>query len=286
MIEENDLNGFNKWDGFNLFKENFRIFMENFGHRSDNEFELGQGEWAQDAEQLKEALLREKRIMKVVTKDTNPQNLKIVNSFKLREELKNLLIFEYRKIRRHFLLLAESHVKDKKLNSTGDIFFLKWDEIQEIEENQKKFIPEIKNRKMQFSEQKDTSIPFSFSTDDEGKIIQDQQKTENTLRGVGCSRGIIKGRAVHIFSLQERNKLKNGDIMITFATDPGWTPLFAKVAGVITEIGGMLSHTATIAREFNIPMITGIQNLERIIPDGKTIEMDGTNGIIKIMEDE
>jgi len=103
------------------------------------------------------------------------------------------------------------------------------------------------------------------------------------IKGLGCSKGKVQGKAIHVFSLKESYKLNDGDILVTYSTNPGWTPLFTKAAGVITEIGGMLSHTATIAREYEIPMITGIENIKFRIPDGATVDINGSSGFIKVL---
>ncbi len=110
------------------------------------------------------------------------------------------------------------------------------------------------------------------------------QKSEhpNELIGNPASPGKVTGRAVVIQSLQDADRLRNGDILVTMTTNPSWTPLFSIVAGVVTDAGGVLCHCAIVAREYNIPAVIGLGFGTMAIQDGSTIEVDGNTGIVKI----
>jgi pyruvate,water dikinase len=86
--------------------------------------------------------------------------------------------------------------------------------------------------------------------------------------------------------LEETKKLKPGDILVTETTIPSWTPLFATIAGVVTDTGGTLSHAAVIAREYGIPAVVGTVKATRMIQDGQTIEVNGDVGIVRIISSE
>ena len=84
-------------------------------------------------------------------------------------------------------------------------------------------------------------------------------------------------------SLAEAGNLRPGDILIAPATMPAWTPLFASIAAVVTDAGGVLSHAAIVAREYNIPAVLGTGNATAVIQDGQTVEVDGDSGVVRII---
>lgn len=98
------------------------------------------------------------------------------------------------------------------------------------------------------------------------------------LQGIPASSGRVRGTARLIHSIAETSRLEPGDILITQATDPGWTPIFPLVSGIVLEIGGQLSHGAIIAREYGIPAVINAQGALHNIRDGQTIVVDGTLG--------
>ena len=102
------------------------------------------------------------------------------------------------------------------------------------------------------------------------------------IRGVAASPGTVRGTAKVVRDLAEANKLTQGDILVCEMTLPPWTPLFAIAAGVVTESGGILSHSAIVAREYRIPCVVGTAVCTRVIKDGQTITVDGTRGLVRI----
>ena len=111
-----------------------------------------------------------------------------------------------------------------------------------------------------------------------------QPSTEpNVLRGNACSPGKATGTARVMPSLAEAGNLRPGDILIAPATMPAWTPLFASIAAVVTDAGGVLSHAAIVAREYNIPAVLGTGNATAVIQDGQTVEVDGDSGVVRII---
>jgi rifampicin phosphotransferase len=107
--------------------------------------------------------------------------------------------------------------------------------------------------------------------------------SSGTIKGGGASPGTVKGRARVVMTLEEASKLQHGDILVTKATSPSWTPLFATVAGVVSDTGGILSHTAICAREFGIPCVVGTQNGTLQIHDGDLVVLDGTAGTVTVL---
>ena len=105
----------------------------------------------------------------------------------------------------------------------------------------------------------------------------------NTINGAAGSPGKVRGRAKVIRTLNEAGKLSAGEILVTETTAPPWTPLFATAAAVVTDAGGILSHCAVVAREYAIPAVVGTYTATRLLQDGMEIEVDGSNGIVRII---
>jgi phosphohistidine swiveling domain-containing protein len=103
---------------------------------------------------------------------------------------------------------------------------------------------------------------------------------ESHLQGRAVSPGVARGRARLVASPADVGRVQEGDILVTFAPDPGWTPLFGIVAGMVTERGGQLSHGAVVAREYHLPAVSGIAGLLATIQEGEWLLVDGTKGIV------
>lgn len=104
----------------------------------------------------------------------------------------------------------------------------------------------------------------------------------NELRGSAGSRGTVSGPARIIRSLAEADRLKPGDILVAPTTLPAWTPLFAKAAALVTNVGGALSHAAVVAREYGIPAVVGARGATEAIRDGQIIHVDGNLGVVRL----
>jgi len=102
------------------------------------------------------------------------------------------------------------------------------------------------------------------------------------LVGMAVSGGTVEGRARVILDMAEAD-LEPGDILVTAYTDPSWTPLFVAVAGLVTEVGGLMTHGAVIAREYGLPAVVGVEHATRLIKDGDRIRVGGTNGVVEIL---
>lgn len=106
--------------------------------------------------------------------------------------------------------------------------------------------------------------------------------TDGVVKGVAASRGVVRGVARVVQTLDEVDRLAPGEILVTMATAPPWTPLFAVAGGVVTEAGGTLSHAAVVAREYRIPAVVGAKGAMRRITDGMLITVDGAAGTVTI----
>ena len=103
------------------------------------------------------------------------------------------------------------------------------------------------------------------------------------VRGIAGSPGTVRGIARVVLSLADAGKLQPGDILVTEYTGPWWTPLFGVAGGLVTDFGGILSHCAVVAREFGIPAVVGTGSATTTLVDGQRIEVDGDQGIVRII---
>jgi pyruvate,water dikinase len=102
------------------------------------------------------------------------------------------------------------------------------------------------------------------------------------LIGLPVSRGTIEGRARVMLDMADA-ELEPGDILVTTSTDPSWSPLFVAIAGLVTEVGGLMTHGAVIAREYGLPAVVGVEHATRLIRDGQRIRVHGTDGYVQIV---
>ncbi len=118
-----------------------------------------------------------------------------------------------------------------------------------------------------------------------GPTVQKNLKQGNVLRGLAGSPGVARGRARVIRALTEANRLQKNEVLVAEATMPAWTPLFATVLAVVTDVGGILSHCAVIAREYGIPAVVGTSLATTVIQDGQLVEVDGNTGVVRLLDE-
>lgn len=100
------------------------------------------------------------------------------------------------------------------------------------------------------------------------------------LVGLAVSAGVVEGRARIVHDIADAN-LEPGDILVTTHTDPSWSPTFITIAGLVTEVGGLTTHGAVVAREYGLPAVVGVEDATSLIVDGQHIRLDGTNGYVQ-----
>ena len=105
----------------------------------------------------------------------------------------------------------------------------------------------------------------------------------DTFTGVPTSPGQVTATARVLHGPEDFDQLQPGDILVAGITTPAWTPLFALASGVVTDIGGPLSHGSIVAREYGIPAVLGTGVATKIIQSGQTIAVDGTSGTVTIL---
>ncbi len=143
----------------------------------------------------------------------------------------------------------------------------------------------IRERKDAFRAYQALTPPRVFTSD--GEVVDGESRRDDlpagALAGLPVSAGVVEGRARVVLDMAEAD-LKSGDILVTAYTDPGWTPFFLAIKGLVTEVGGLMSHGAVIAREYGLPSVVGVAGATRLIRNGQRIRVHGTNGYVEILE--
>lgn len=197
---------------------------------------------------------------------------------------------KYGMINRYFVykqaLLKEAAllVKARVIDELEDIYYLTFEELQEVVRTHKLDYQIISKRKEEYKLYEKLTPPRVITS--QGEIITGAYKRENlpsqAIVGLPVSSGVIEGRARVILNMEKVN-LSDGDILVTSFTDPSWTPLFVGIKGLVTEVGGLMTHGAVIAREYGLPAVVGVENATRLIKDGQRIRVHGTEGYIEIL---
>lgn len=111
-----------------------------------------------------------------------------------------------------------------------------------------------------------------------------EQETDGVIKGIGASPGRISATARVIHGPAEFDQMQPGDILVARITTPAWTPLFALASGVVTDVGGPLSHSSIVAREYHIPAVLGTGVATAWLHSGQGITVDGDNGVVEIVK--
>ncbi|WP_406517320.1 rifamycin-inactivating phosphotransferase [Streptomyces sp. NBC_00134] len=197
---------------------------------------------------------------------------------------------KYGIISRYFVykqaLLAEAGrlVQADVLHEKEDVFYLTFQEFHDVARSHQVNDELIRQRKEAFRSYHALTPPRVLTSDGEaltGAYRRDDVPA-GALVGVPVSAGTIEGRARVILDMADAD-LEAGDILVTAFTDPSWSPLFVGIAGLVTEVGGLMTHGAVIAREYGLPAVVGVEQATRLIRDGQRIRVHGTDGYVEIL---
>ncbi|MGV9295572.1 rifamycin-inactivating phosphotransferase [Amycolatopsis sp. NPDC003676] len=198
---------------------------------------------------------------------------------------------KYGMVSRYFVykqaLLGEAQrlVQAGVLEKQEDLFFLRLQEFQEVVRTNEVDRELIQQRKEAFRTYESLTPPRVLTSDGDamsGSYRRDDLP-EGALVGLPVSAGTIEGRARVILDLADAD-LEPGDILVTAYTDPSWSPLFVAITGLVTEVGGLMTHGAVIAREYGLPAVVGVQGATRLLKDGQRIRVNGTDGYIEVLD--
>ncbi|MCU5683453.1 phosphoenolpyruvate synthase [Bacillus wiedmannii] len=244
-------------------------------------------------EGLQEALKKEKELVDRLqhlpdgtqkVEETKQMIRNIRNCIGYREYPKYGMINRYFIYKQALLKEAEQLVQSGVIHEIDDIYYLTFEELHEVVRTNKLDYELIHKQKNEYKLYEKLTPPRVMTSD--GEIITGKYKRENlpadAIVGLPVSSGVIEGRARVILNMEDAN-LEEGDILVTAFTDPGWTPLFVSIKGLVTEVGGLMTHGAVIAREYGLPAVVGVENATKRIKDGQRIRVHGTEGYIEVL---
>lgn len=258
--------------------------IKNFGPGAGKQkFEQGLREAKMKEQELLERLKQLPDGEQKATETKRMINL-IRNFIGYREYPKYAIVNRYFVYRQALLREAAALAEANILHDKEDVYFLSLEELREVVLTQKLDYKVIRERKEAYKLYEKLTPPRIITSD--GEIFTGEYKHENlpagAIGGLPVSSGLITGRARVILNMEDA-RLEEGDILVTTFTDPSWTPLFVSIKGLVTEVGGLMTHGAVIAREYGIPAVVGVNNATKLIKDGQMIRVHGTEGYIEIL---
>ena len=308
--------GLDQVPGGTRFRQAFEAFIDKYGMRCPGEIDLTNPRWYEAPTQLISALFSHMRSLKpgehrhrfaggeaeaeaaaryiIDAAEGNYFKKKILtrliavfrNMGGLREHHKFLLIAIIGKCKKAILEEAAGLVEKGKLTQAKDVYFLTLEELKQLlagnlAENPSQLIAV---RKEQHQWHQSLKPPRVMTSEGESVVVPAHRDPvpEGTLIGSPVSAGVAEGIA-RVILRPEDAVLNEGEILVAPHTDPGWTPLFQSAIAIITEVGGLMTHGAVVAREYGIPAVVGVDDATTLIKDGQKIRVDGTQGYVTIL---
>jgi pyruvate,water dikinase len=317
VTDDNFLNELVKFDGGQETQDAIYDYLNKYGMRCTGEIDMTRTRWSEKPITLvplilgniknfepnasnrkfkqgrQEALNKEQelldRLKQLPDGEQKAKELKqmidLVRSFiGYREYPKYGMVNRYFVYKQALLKEAEQLVQVGVIHEKEDIYDLTFEELHEVVRTKKLDYQIISKRKDEYRLFEKLTPPRVITSD--GEIIVGEYKRENlpaeAIVGLPVSSGVIEGRARVILNMKDAD-LEDGDILVTTFTDPSWTPLFVSIKGLVTEVGGLMTHGAVIAREYGLPAVVGVENATKRIKDGQRIRVHGTEGYIEIL---
>jgi pyruvate,water dikinase len=205
----------------------------------------------------------------------------------LRELLRSEAMADGYPVRSILLDLGRWLAERGRLESAEDVWHLSAEELRTARSN-----PDfdtkmaIARERSRIAAWRRIDVPNRFTSEEVeemGLLPTPHAAPSEQLRGDGISPGVAEGRVCVLRSAAEGDRFENGSILVAPATDPGWTPIFARAIGIVVELGGMLSHAGIVAREYGIPSVSNIDGATRKLATGDLIRIDGSLGRVTVL---
>src|SRR6266568_4300759 len=314
--DDNLLDELAKFDGGQETQDAIYAYLNKYGMRCAGEIDITKTRWSEKPTTLvpmilsniknfepnasnrkfeqgrQEALKKEQELLdrlkqlpggKRKAKETKRMISLIRNFIGYREYPKYGMVHRYFVYKQALLKEAEQLVQANVIHEKEDIYYLTFEELREVVRTKKLDDQIISKRKDEYTFYEKLTPPRVITSD--GEIIAGEYKREHlpaeALVGLPVSSGVIEGRARVILNMEDAD-LEDGDIVVTSFTDPSWTPLFVSIKGLVTEVGGLMTHGAVIAREYGLPAVIGVESATKLIKDGQRIRVNGTEGYVEI----
>ena len=304
-------------EGGEAVSKSIQAYLEKYGMRCSGEIDITRPRWSEQPtalipmilgnirnfepnahrikfeQGLKEAKQKEQELLSRLEQLPGGKG-KAKKTKKMIRIVRNLIGYreypKYTNIQRNYIykqaLLKEAGklVQKGVIRKKEDIYYLTFEELREAVKTNRLDYGIITKRKAEYEVYEKLTPPRLMTS--EGEVIMGEYDTGNipkgALAGVPVSTGVIEGRARVVLKLEDAI-IEEGDILVTKFTDPGWTPLFVSIKGLVTEVGGMMTHGAVIAREYGLPAVVGVDDATKLVRDGQRIRVNGTEGYVEIL---
>lgn len=306
-----------QFDGGKEIREAIAAYLAKYGMRCSGEIDISRTRWIEkpttliplilnniknfepDASTRKfeqgrqEALRKEHELLSRLKQlpdgeqkaEETKQMIDVIRNFAgYREYPKYGMISRYFVYKQALLKEAGQLVESGVIHEKEDIYYLSFEELREVVRTGELDQQIVSKRRDEQKFYEKLTPPRMITSD--GEIITGTYKPETlpdgAIAGLAVSSGVIEGRA-RVISDMEDADIEDGDILVTAFTDPSWTPLFVSIKGLVTEVGGLMTHGAVIAREYGLPAVVGVEHATRLIRDGQKIRVNGTDGYVEIL---
>jgi rifampicin phosphotransferase len=315
--DDNFLNQLVKFDGGQKTRDAFNVYLSKYGMRCAGEIDITRTRWSEKPSALvsiilgninnikpgesnrrfergrREALKKEQELLDRLKQLPDGEE-KARETKRMIDLVRNFIGYreypKYGMVSRYFVYKQALLKEAGKLQEAGvihekeDIYYLSFEELLEVVRTRKLDYQVISKRKEEYRLFEKLTPPRVITSD--GEIITGKYKRENlpngAIVGLPVSSGVVEGRARVILKMEDAD-LEDGDILVTLFTDPSWTPLFVSIKGLVTEVGGLMTHGAVIAREYGLPAVVGVEKATSLIKDGQRIRVNGTDGYVEII---
>ncbi|HMJ71119.1 MAG TPA: phosphoenolpyruvate synthase [Cyclobacteriaceae bacterium] len=315
--DDNFLDGMAKLEGGQQARSSISDFLSTYGMRCAGEIDITRTRWSEKPlalvplilnniksfepgagnrrfeQGLMEALKKEQELLQRLKQLPDGEHkasetkrmIELIRNFAgYREYPKYVIVNRLFTYKQALLKEAERLKEAGVIHEKEDIYFLSFEELREAVRTHTLDYEVISKRKDEHKLNEKLTPPRVITSD--GEIIAGKYNREDlpadAIAGLAVSSGVIEGRARVILKMEDAD-IEEGDILVTTFTDPSWTPLFVSIKGLVTEVGGLMTHGAVIAREYGLPAVVGMENATKLIKDGQRIRVNGTEGYVEIL---
>jgi pyruvate,water dikinase len=203
-----------------------------------------------------------------------------------REYPKYGIVSRYFVYKQALLKEVDGLVQAGVLREAEESFYLTLQELRDAVRTRRVDDELIRRRREAFRLHQTLTPPRVLTSEGEvitGAYRRDDDVPEGALIGLAVSAGSVEVRARVLLDVAQAD-LEAGDILVTAYTDPSWSPMFVAIGGLVAEVGGQMTHGAVIAREYGLPAVVGVERATELIREGQRIRVDGTHGLVEVLD--
>ena len=275
-------------------KKDIDQFLRKFGHLSDSGNDCSSIPWRETPDLIRRMIVQQKAV-RSEQEFQSFQELKLpwmqriligivfrrTSRFAVdREKISSMYTYGYGQFRTCFVKLGEQLARQEVLEDREDVYYLYLSELSELAGVEKPAPQKalVSSRRQDIEYYREAVLPEIILGNEQPPVLK---TAKGALHGIPTSIGTYSGPARIVNGIEDFEKIQDGDVVIIPYSDVGWTPLFAKAGAVVSESGGMLSHTSIVAREYRIPAVVSVAGACRL-EDGRKVTVNGYNGDVAL----